>query len=92
MSKLVNLTFITGAIPHEIQIAKVTPIFKSGKKDQMSNYRPISVLSVLVTSNLLYNGQYGFRRSSEIESAVFVVISQFQLGCRQKMWNSVAWP
>ena len=44
IANLINLTFSTGEIPQEWKEAKVAPIFKSGEKDDVNNYRPISVL------------------------------------------------
>ena len=41
---LVNLTISTGVIPSEWKDARVTPIFKSGERNDENNYRPISVL------------------------------------------------
>ena len=38
---LVNLTISSGVIPSEWKDARVTPIFKSGKKNDENNYRPI---------------------------------------------------
>ena len=35
-----------GIFPESLKIARVTPIFKSGGKDNESNYRPISILPV----------------------------------------------
>ena len=47
IANLINLTFSTGEIPQEWKEAKVTPIFKSGEKDDVNNYRPISVLPLI---------------------------------------------
>ena len=35
-----------GIFPDSLKIAKITPIFKSGAKDNISNYRPIPILPV----------------------------------------------
>ena len=44
LSKIINCSFDTGIFPDKLKIAKVCPIFKSGDKDIISNYRPISIL------------------------------------------------
>ena len=41
---LINLTISTGEIPSQWKEARVTPIYKTGKKDDENNYHPISVL------------------------------------------------
>ena len=41
-----NVSVQQRVFPDSLKIAKVTPIFKSGEKDNVSNYRPISILSV----------------------------------------------
>ena len=72
-------SFSKGIVPQQLKIAKVVPIFKSGKKDCMDNYRPISLLSsfskiiekivatrltnFLDSNNLISNCQYGFRKN-----------------------------
>ena len=33
-----------GVFPEKLKLAKFTPIFKSGKNELLTNYRPISVL------------------------------------------------
>ena len=44
ITKLFNLTIKTGIIPDDWKVARVTPIYKGkGNKDDMSNYRPISI-------------------------------------------------
>ena len=44
---LVNLSLSTGPVPDEWQKARVVPLYKSGGRENMDNYRPISILLVL---------------------------------------------
>ena len=39
-----NISFRTGVFPSRMKIAKVIPMFKSGTKTEVTNYRPISLL------------------------------------------------
>ena len=41
------VTFITAKVPCDWKSARVIPLFKKGKTDEMDNYRPISILPVL---------------------------------------------
>ena len=85
IAHLVNLTISTGQIPSQWKEAKVTPIFKSGNKDDENNYRPISVLSIgfkdygthssssapfLGENNVLSIDQSGFRKRHYTETAI----------------------
>ena len=45
LSSIINASFSQGVFPEELKLAKVIPIHKSGKKTDVSNYRPISLLS-----------------------------------------------
>ena len=44
-------------IPHEWRIHKITPIFKSGDRTSINNYRPISLLCTIskVLERIIYN-------------------------------------
>ena len=75
---MINESFSTGVFPDKLKIAKVIALDKKGATDDMSNYRPISLLSVsgkifekimhkILYSFLEVNGilrplQFGFRR------------------------------
>ena len=83
---LINLTIITNIIPTEWKTAKVTPLFKSGKRSDLNNYRPISVLPLvskimeravqlqlvkfLAENNVLSKYQSGFRKKHSTETAI----------------------
>ena len=74
---LINKSIDEGLFPEPLKIAKVTPLYKSGKKTNTDNYRSISVLPVIskifervmfdrlygyfTKEKLLYNKQFGFR-------------------------------
>ena len=47
LTKIINRSLSTGTIPDNAKIAKIIPIFKSGNKQIVTNYRPISVLPVI---------------------------------------------
>ena len=48
LNHLFNLSLARGEIPQGWKAARVTPIFKAGNKMNIENYRPISVLPVVV--------------------------------------------
>ena len=55
-----NVSIQQRIFPNSLKIAKVTPIFKSGDKGNMSNYRPISIILVFskVFERVMYNRVY----------------------------------
>ena len=47
ISELFNMSFMEGVFHGYLKFGRVIPFFKSGKKNQTTNYRPITALSVL---------------------------------------------
>ena len=45
LSILINMSMSEGIVPDELKIANIIPVHKSNAKDDISNYRPISLLS-----------------------------------------------
>ena len=72
-----NLSLKNGIVPSQMKIAKIVPIFKSGDRTSMDNYRPISLMSCfskilekivctrltnfLESNNIISKSQFGFR-------------------------------
>ena len=62
LASIINLSFATGIHPDKLKIARVTPILKKGSKLEISNYRPISLLSNLnqIFEKVMYSRVYDF--------------------------------
>ena len=89
-----NKAIATGQYPDALKIAKVIPLFKKGENTLISNYRPISLLSLLnkifekllyrrlykflVKHNVLYKYQFGFRRGYSTTMALIEVINNIK--------------
>ena len=76
---LFNLSLFSGKFPTDWKIARVAPIYKSGARDDCSNYRPISVLPVLSRAfeKVVYNQLYDYLDSNRlIYSLVFDLYTQ----------------
>lgn len=83
---LVNLSIKSGQFPMVFKSALIRPLFKSGSKQLMNNYRPISLTSnlskvfekvvhkrtmkFLDACNVLSDRQYGFRRGISTQDAI----------------------
>ena len=87
-----NLSLGTGIFPDKLKIAKVSPIFKNGEKDVLTNYRLISVLpylskilerimydrlySYLTENKILFKKQFGFRSGHSTDHPLLELIDQ----------------
>jgi len=94
ISKLItyiyNTSLTCGICPNPLKYAIIKLSFKKGDKSQVSNYRPISLLTDfskifdlfvfcrlkhhLVSKNILANEQFGFHDNVSTESAIFKII------------------
>ena len=45
--QIINISIHTGTFPDNLKLGKILPIFKGGAKSDPSNYRPISIFSVI---------------------------------------------
>ena len=85
ITHLVNVILETSTIPNDFKIGRISAIYKSGGKNQLNNYRPITVLPILSKimekciysqltvylekNNLLSSRQFGFRKGKSTELA-----------------------
>ena len=76
---LFNCSFSTGLVPDQFKVARVVPIHKKGSSYLVSNYRPISLLSIFnkIIEKLMYN-----RIISYLEK--FFILHNNQFGFRSK--------
>ena len=105
LSIFFNLFIEQGCFPESLKLLKVIPIFKSGAKCDLSNYRPISLLSVIskvfeklisirVMSfiekhSILSPTQYGFRPESSTEFAILDIVSSCYENINEKLFTGL---
>ena len=89
---LFNNCMYAGIFPDCLKIARVIPLFKSGDKNDIINYRPISLLPVfskiyeklihsrvssfLEKHNIIYHKQFGFRKRHSTIHALNTAVTQ----------------
>lgn len=93
LTKLFNLSLQSSTVPNQWKIANVTPVYKKGSANTVSNYRPISLLSVLGkcmercifkylynflhSNNILTPSQSGFRPNDSTVNQLLSISSDF---------------
>ena len=91
LSKIFNKSVFEGVVPSQLKIAKVIPIFKTGDKTKLINYKSISILPTLSTLlerlicnrmmkfintyKILTTCQYGFRPNYSTNFAIINLIN-----------------
>ena len=86
LTKLVNCCIREGVYPSCFKKSKVVPVFKKGDKDDINNYRPISLIpavskvfelllkeqlyNYLESNSILNNFQFGFRKGKSTTLAI----------------------
>jgi hypothetical protein len=91
LTYICNAVLWTGVFPDRLKYAIVKPILKKGNKQEISNYRPISLLTSfskifekliyarlhthIDMNNILVQEEYGFRTHSSTEQAALTSIN-----------------
>lgn len=90
LSHIINSCFTNGCFPNLLKLSKVICLYKKGDPKEMSNYRPISLLSVfskivekllakrilnfLEVNNVLSSNQHGFKEGRSTISALTSIL------------------
>ena len=90
LTSLINSSFKNDLFPYELKLTKVIPIFTNSDKTDITNYRPISVLSFfskifektinnclikcIGKHDILYKYQFGFRKSHSTSHAIISLV------------------
>jgi hypothetical protein len=88
---IINTSLNSGVFPTRLNYSVITPLHKKGDKNNVSNYRPISLLTsfskiferiiynTLIThytsNNIFTNSQFGFRKKSSTDKAACKLIN-----------------
>jgi len=101
LTHIINTIFLTGVVPSSFKTSIITPIFKSGNKTEVKNYRPISLINnfakifeksvkerlveFLNKINVISNNQFGFRPGVSTENAVYELFHTVYNSLNNKM-------
>ena len=105
LTYIFNQSMTQCIFPNDWKVAKVTPIFKNGKRNLPGNYRPISVLpaiskimerimytqlyNYLSENNLLSEHQFGFRKNHSTATALLDCTNDWYINMDRKLFNLV---
>ena len=100
LSKLFNASINQGSFPTVFKTAEVVPVFKSGSKQSLNNYRPISLLcsfskllenclhdqlyKYFKSNNYFYKHQFDFRENLSTDIALHQIYEDFTTGIANK--------
>ena len=103
LTLLTNLTFTEGKFPAILKMGKMFPAHKKGSKTELTNYRPISLLSniskiiekmvhdrlynFLEQNKAFYNYQFGFRNNHSINHALVEITEQIRNSCDRNLYT-----
>lgn len=89
---IINKAIVEGECPSAFKVAIIKPIHKTGSKEEITNYRPISlvnnfakifekvikfrIVNYMEKYKLLSNSQYGFRKGMNTQNAISTLVGK----------------
>jgi retron-type reverse transcriptase len=105
VTQIFNKSVLLGKFTDDMKVAIISPIYKTGSKTETTNYRPVSVLSVvakifekiisqqlsnyLETNGVIVNQQFGFRKKHSTQTALLNVTNKWYLNMDKGYLNWV---
>ena len=100
LSQVYNNCISDGYFPEELKTGCITPIYKGGKKCEVSNYRPVCslipfskiferiiydrMMTFIESNNILSKTQFGFRKGMSTETAIINFIDKIHNGLNKR--------
>ena len=68
LTSILNQSISVGIFPIDWKLARVSPVFKKGKKSDLNNYRPISVIPIVakIFEQIIYNQLYKYLNDNSL--------------------------
>ena len=68
LTSIFNQSISVGIFPIDWKLARVSPVFKKGKKSDLNNYRPISVIPIVakIFEQIIYNQLYKYLNDNSL--------------------------
>ena len=92
LTHIINMSITQGVFPDELKLARVIPVYKCNDKQTLSNYRPISILTLfskvletvmyksiskfLDSYSLIHDRQFGFRNNHSTTHAIITLVNK----------------
>jgi hypothetical protein len=105
LAKLINNCLCSGIYPNSLKISIVSPMYKSGSKIEMSNYRPVAILPIISKifdyvilrrleehmhiNKILSPNQFGYTKHSNTEIAVAHTLNDVYGGIDQNLYTTL---
>jgi hypothetical protein len=100
LCRIINLSLNSGVFTTRLKYSIITPLHKKGYKNNVTDYRPISLLTSFskcferiiynrlithfISNNIFTNSQFGFRKKSSTDKAAYTLINDILTALNNK--------